>query len=644
MMGREFRDGRPGLRARTGTPIIIHGHARPPERKRGEPSGGAPRSPAAMSTTPRPVGALLAFVWLLLAPGTAHAKIAYTLHLDHPEQHSFRVQMIVSSPEKNLVIALPAWNALYQIRDFAYRVREVHAFLVPGSGREIALRKLDKQTWQVLLPAARPENDQIEIDYGIEWNDPGPFNSQLNEHHAFMNLAQILMYVPNRRNEEVLIGFEGVPAGWRAVTELVPAAQMKDSFSAESYDALVDAPVEIGKIDEFAFDNEGVHFRVVVDGKDWKRDRLEDCLRRITGYELQLMSGPPFKEYTFLFHIGTYADVGGGGMEHSYSTAIAATSVESAAAVAAHEFFHAWNVKRIRPQALEPVDYANEQYTRALWFAEGVTSAYAAYALERSGLWSRDQFYGDLSSQISDLEARPARKSQSVEESSLDTWLEKYDSYNTADRSISYYNKGQIIGVLLDLALRDATANHRSLDDVLRRLNVEYARQGKFYSDSEGIRAVVEEVSETSFETFFRRYVAGTEEIPYSSFLAFAGLELKVELTKTADLGFRPERSAGGVTVSAVEPGSAADAAGLRDADVVVSVNGQSVAKNPAAVLRELSPGETIELRLRRKGDELAISFPVGSHESRRYSIAEISHPTDRQHAIREGLLRGTTD
>ena len=597
-----------------------------------------------MSAARRSVGALLAFVLLLLAPRTAHANIGYTVHLDHPEQHSFRVQMIVSSHEKNLVIALPAWNALYQIRDFAYHVREVHAFLIPGPGREIALHKLDKQTWQVLLPAARAENDQVEIDYSIEWNDPGPFNSQLNEHHAFMNLAQILMYVPNRRDEEVLIGFDGVPAGWRAVTELAPAAQMKDSFSAASYDALVDAPVEIGKVEEFVFDSEGVHFRVVVDGKDWNRDRLEDCLRRITSYELRLMSGPPFQEYTFFFHIGAYADVGGGGMEHSYSTAISATSVESAVAVAAHEFFHAWNVKRIRPQALEPVDYAKEQYTRALWFAEGVTSAYAAYALERSGLWSKDQFYGDLASQISDLEARPARKSQSVEESSLDTWLEKYDPYNTADRSISYYNKGQIIGVMLDLAMRDATANHRSLDDVLRRLNVEYARQGKFYSDSEGIRAVVEEVSGTSFETFFRRYVAGTEDIPYSSFLAFAGLELKVELTKTVDLGFSPERSAGGVTVSAVEPGSAADAAGLRDADVVVSVNGKSIAKNPATLLRELSPGETIELRFRRNGDELDISFPVGSHESRRYSIAEISHPTDRQHGIREGLLRGTTD
>jgi predicted metalloprotease with PDZ domain len=589
-------------------------------------------------------GALLALVSLLVGARTAQASVAYRLEIDHRDEHLFRVQMVVPMRDEDLVVAFPAWNALYQIRDFSYRVRDVHAFLMAGSRREVALRKLDKQTWQVVWPSARPENGQVEIDYGVEWNDPGPFNSQLNEHHAFMNFAQILMYVPNRRNEEALVRFDGVPAGWQVLTELTPATPLHDSFTAASYDALVDAPAEIGKIDEFAFDNQGAHFRVAIDGKDWKRDRLEDCLRRITTYELQLMGGPPFKEYTFFFHIGGYAEVGGGGMEHSASTAIAASSVEAAAAIAAHEFFHVWNVKRIRPQALEPVDYTKEQYTRALWFAEGVTSAYAAYVLERSGVWSKDQFYHDLALQISDLESRPARKAQSVEESSLDAWLEKYDSYNTSDRSISYYNKGQIIGVMLDLSIREATANHKSLDDVLRRMNVEYAQRGRFYNESEAVRGVVEEVSGTSFEAFFGRYVAGTNPIPYSNFLASAGLELKIDTTKTADLGFSTVRSAKGIAVSGVQTGSAADAAGVRDADVIESVNGKSVAKEPASVLDGLSAGETVELRIRRDTSEMEISLVVGSRENRHYAVAEISHPTAKQNRIREGLLRGMTD
>jgi predicted metalloprotease with PDZ domain len=224
-------------------------------------------------------------------------------------------------------------------------------------------------------------------------------------------------------------------------------------------------------------------------------------------------------------------------MEHANSTVIAAETIDGAATVAAHEFFHVWNVKRIRPQSLEPVDYTKEQYTRALWFAEGVTDTYAAYTLERTGLYSKDQFYANLAEQIATVESRPAHVWQSAEESSLDAWFEKYDGYSVPGRSISYYDKGQILGVLLDLAIRDATDNHKSLDDVLRRMNDEYARQGKFYNDSQGIRAAVEEVSGKSFEDFFRCYVSGVDPIPYNEFLGIAGLELKTGSAQGADPG-----------------------------------------------------------------------------------------------------------
>lgn len=489
--------------------------------------------------------AALCWVLALLFALPAAATIRYRVSLDHPEQHVFHVAMTIETEQQNTVVALPAWNALYQVRDFAYRVRNVHAFAHSAHAVPLTVQPFDKQSWQISLPrpGADPAPDDVEIDYAIAWDDPDPFNSQLNEHHAFINLAEILMYVPDRRTEDITVAFENAPADWRIISEL-PAGTTVDSFAAPTYDALVDAPVEAGKFEEFEFDNAGAHFRAVVDANDWNnssRRRLEEALRRITGYELQLMGGPPFREYTFFFHIGPYADVGGGGMEHSNSTAIAATSVEHAAAVAAHEFFHAWNVKRIRPQTLEPVDYTKEQYTRALWFAEGVTNTYAAYTLERTGLWSKNQFYADLASQICELESRPARLWQSVEESSLDAWFEKYEVYSVPDRSISYYNKGQILGVLLDLAVRDATENRKSLDDVLRRLNDEYARAGKFYNDSEGIRAAVEQVSGKSFEDFFGRYVSGAGEIPYDDFLSIAGLELKIEAAQAGNQGARTD-------------------------------------------------------------------------------------------------------
>ncbi len=594
-------------------------------------------------------GSAIVFSILFAVVWPAGATIRYTIRLDHPEQHRFYVTMTIPHAGAGTTVAIPAWNALYQVRDFAYRIRDVQA-MTAGNGAEggpkLGLRKLDKQTWEIGNPGAAAEGNaapDVSIRYSIEWDDPGPFNSQLNEHHAFVNFAEVLMYVPTRRDEDTEVSFENSPAGWHFIAEL-PAGHDANSFTATSYDKLVDAPVEAGNFEEFEFDNEGAHFRVVVDGKDWNKGHLEEGLKRITGSEVKLMGGPPFQEYTFFFHIGPYPEVGGGGMEHSNCTAIGSGSVDSALQIAAHEFFHAWNVKRIRPQSLEPVDYTKEQFTGALWFAEGVTSTYASYTLERTGLWSKPEFYGDLGNQIEVLESRPAHLWQSVEESSLDTWFDKYDAYGQPDRSISYYNKGQILGVMLDLAIREATDNHKSLDDVLRRLNEEYTKQGKFYDDARGIRGVVEEVAGKSFGEFFARYVAGTEEIPYGDFLAAAGLSLKVETTQRADPGFYPGRSPEGLAVSAVTPGSAAEAAGLREGDVILQINGHAISPGRGALFAGLSPGETVKVQIRRAGREMEISYVLGSREDHRYSVSEIGNPTDLQRRIREGLLHGTTD
>ncbi|MGH9687430.1 MAG: M61 family metallopeptidase [Candidatus Acidiferrales bacterium] len=471
----------------------------------------------------------------------ASATIRYQVSISQPEQHIFHVQMEIPHAAAGETIAMPAWNALYQIRDFAYRVRDVeveHLSTGEATPRFSVAWELDKQDWSLGEmpghgdPAVRPTDDIV--SYSIAWNDPGPFDTQLTDHHAFINLAEILMYVPDRRDESSEVDFQSVPSGWKVIAQLASGPR-PDSFTASSYEALVDAPVEAGNSDEFEFDNDGAHFRVVVDSRDWDKGLLREALRRITGYELKLMGGPPFSEYTFIFHIGAFTDVGGGGMEHMNSTAIAATSTGRAAAIAAHEFFHAWNVKRIRPQTLQPVDYSKEQYTRALWFAEGVTSAYASYTLERTKLWSKEKFYEDLASQIADLQSRPARKWQSVEASSLDAWFEKYDDYNLPSRSISYYEKGQILGVMLDLAIRDATDNHKSLDDVMRRMNDEYAKAGRYYNDSEGVLRVVNEVSGKDFSDFFRRYVSGTDEIPYDQFLSVAGLRVNLSTASDGD-------------------------------------------------------------------------------------------------------------
>lgn len=594
---------------------------------------------------------LACFFFVRPAAATVHYKVS----LADPEGHVFQVVVGIPVRESDVVLALPAWNALYQIRDFSSRVRSLRAAVIvrsPSAPSGVGIGmihpdQLDKQTWDFRMGEQKGDerSEYLNVSYDIEWDDPGPFNSQLNAHHAFVNFAELLMYAPARRGEDVSVEFVDVPAGWRFASALAPG-QAANSFIAPSYDALVDAPVEIGKFEEFSFTEAGAPIRVIVDSKDWNKNRFEESLRRITGYELKLMGGAPFKEYTFFFRIGPYTEVGGGGMEHANCTAISAGSIEGAAATAAHEFFHLWNVKRIRPQTLEPVDFTKEQYTRALWFAEGITSTYGAYALERSGVFTKEQWYGDLGEQITDLQARPARLWQSVEESSFDAWLEKYDDYRQPDRSISYYNKGQIDGVLLDLAIRDATGNKKSLDDVMRGMNEKYAKAGKFYNDSEGIRGVVEEVASQSFEEFFRRYVAGTDEIPYDKFLAAAGLELKVDSSQLSDLGFRAGRTPGvGPIVAQVVTGSTAEAAGLQKGDVLLGLNGEGFPRNIRGWLRDHHAGEKVKLRVRRDGEEREITYALAQGGGdRHYSIVESSNPTDKQRRIREGMLHGTTD
>ena len=507
---------------------------------------------------------IVAWLLALALAAPARATIRYDVSLAHPERHQFHVTMTVPGAQGNVTVQMPAWDALYQIRDFGARVTDFRA--ADAAGNSLPVRRLDKSTWRVETLSGGPSGFQsraasaaasaeIRIQYTSFWDEPGPFDTQLNSDHAFINLAMILCYVPERRREDDVVHFADVPRDWRIAVELppdkaAPSAAFDANYDAPNYDALVDAPVEIGQFDEWTFtggtQGAGRTIRVVYHGERVDRDALTRMLSQIVNYEATMMGGAPFPEYTFFLHVGR--DYGGGGMEHANCTAISVDNFAQLANVGAHEFFHLWNVKRIRPQTLEPVDHTREMYTRALWFAEGVTSTYAAYTLVRTGLWSHAQFLADLGKQINELESRPARAWQSAEESSLDTWLDKYSLYNRPEFSISYYNKGQLLGVALDILIRDATDNRASLDDVMRRMNREYAERGRYYDDSAGVERAVEEVvseantnsapgAESAVEgdsgaraastaDFFRRYVSGTDEMPFADLLARAGLTL----------------------------------------------------------------------------------------------------------------------
>lgn len=457
---------------------------------------------------------------LVFAAIPSAATIEYSVSLAQPDQHLFRVTMTVPNVEEELVVAMPAWNAFYQIRDFAHRVQNVRA---RSEDAVLRVTKDDKQTWRITRVAnsERPL-ERVIIEYAVYWDDPGPFSSQLNSTHGFINPAMVLFYVPSRRGEDSRLKLTDVPTGWSAATALKPG-ETSFTFRAGNYDLLVDAPVEVSGFEETRLEVAGARIRLAVHGTDWDRSALSDSIRRIVAYQVGLMREVPFDEFVFIYHFGMG---GGGGMEHANSTAIDLGARGWAAGVTAHEFFHLWNVKRIRPRSLEPVDYSREQWTRALWFAEGVTNTYGAFTLVRTGLWSSRQFFDDLGDQMGELESRPAYRWQSAEQSSLDAWHERYPLYRRPEFSVSYYTKGQVLGVLLDVLIRDATNNRASLDDVLRHMNDEFARRGRFYDDSVHIRAAVEKVAGRDFGDFFARYVAGADALPFRTVLGLAGLTL----------------------------------------------------------------------------------------------------------------------
>lgn len=485
------------------------------------------------------------WVWAVALRGCAgragDQPLRYLLDLSKPASHRLWVTMTIAGAAPATEIQFPAWTNLYQMRNLVRDVRDLKARC---DGRSQKLARLDRNTWR-----SGPQScSDLEVSYAVRANEESPFSSALSKQHAFLNFGTLLFFLPQERGRGVRVKFI-LPAGWKMATLLEGE---RDEFKSSNYDNLVDSPTEAGEFQEYRYTQEGsgpdpagdgarqggAMYRVVVyaDPTAYSAvpnlgQRLLDSIRKITATETALMHDVPFSRYTFILHFQRRG--GGGGMEHRYGTAISLPAAGllqnwgQLETTLAHEFFHLWNVKRIRPQGLEPVDYTHGNDTSDLWFSEGVTSYYQELVLLRAGMINRETFYARLAAEIGRLEERPARLSQSVEQSGRDAWLEKYRAYNRPNRSISYYNKGELLGLLLDLGIRHASRNQHSLDDVMRRLNEDFARRGRFFTRAD-LRALIARFSPAfaDLDGFFPDYVSGTRELEYDTYLEFAGLHL----------------------------------------------------------------------------------------------------------------------
>jgi len=588
---------------------------------------------------------LLAAVLIFCTPALAQSPIRYSVSLANPEKHLVDVTMDLPPGAAMRELQLPVWNALYQVRDFSQFMTWIRA--EDGSGHTLPLNPINASRWQLqgALTGAR-------VEYEIFADSPGPFGAQFNSHHAFLNLAEILLYADDQRSSPQLVEFKNIPAQWKIGT---PLARQGSSYSAANYDRLVDSPVEISEFQERDITANCGKYRIILDLDNLVRapnaqsilDRITPSIERIVSAETTWMNDCPFDAYTFIYHFSDAPERGG--MEHASSTAItlSPSSVTGNLAVfnsiTAHEFFHLWNVKRIRPESLEPVDYTKANYTKALWFSEGVDSTVSGYMLLRAGLTDERSYLENLSQAISELENQPAHLTQSVEQSSLDAWLEKYSYYNLPGRSISYYNKGELLGILLDLKIRAASNDHASLEALFRYMNEHYAKQGKFFADTAGVRESAETLAHTSLRDFFSNYVSGVREIPWDDFFAPVGLHVVSFEQVFAYRGFdavqkfdRPN------VVVRVEPSSEAERAGLEANDVITRINGHTPSREIDRDIQALGPGAQLALTITREGAQHELHWTLGARKQTVYRLEDVANISSDKRARRQAWLFGS--
>ncbi len=581
------------------------------------------------------------------SPSNAQAEpTEYFVSLADSANHLAHVSVRLREGNGARVLEMPAWNALYQVRNFAANIENVRA--QDGSGAPVAINNVKTSEWQITGPTGC-----LVVNYDIYLNSPGPFGSTLNADHGFFNWAMVLMYSPAYRAEASSVRFLDVPTTWelRDVHVFGAAAPGKVDHAvgiARNYDELVDSPVEVGTFQQSSFQQDGATYHVVVHGNptDYDMGKLDTVLKQITHAEVDWMQDRPYDEYTFLYHFPH--GPAGGGMEHAYGTAIDVNAdrlrgdLLPLAEVTAHEFFHLWNVKRIRPQSLEPINYQAEMDTRALWFSEGVTSTVGDLMMVRSGLFDERQYLAQVAGEITELQRRPAHTWQSVEDSSLDAWFEGIAAYRSPERSISYYNKGEIDGILLDLRIRQVTNGAKSLRDLFQLMNDQYAKQHRFFPDSPGVEQAAESITGQSFGEFFGDYVAGVKEIPYDEFFQFVGLQVVPLTTRVATAGFTSTANLGGLPeIARVDPNSDAQRQGILPGDRVTAVNGAPAQAYLDEELSRLAPGTVIHLQLENRRGKREVDIRLGVRQEQSYEVRDLPAVTAAQRDHRAAWIHG---
>jgi predicted metalloprotease with PDZ domain len=633
------------------------------------------------------VRALCIFAFLSLAPSHALRaretsapvyKISYRLSMPNPASHLFEVRVdvrgLLAATADHVDFQMPRWSpGRYAVFDFAKNVQEasVSPYCKPDTKCERAsfrAERLDTQTWRAEARGA----DGVTFSYKVFADDLSGTFSQLDARHANFNGGSVFVYVVGHKQDATSLKIDA-PAGWKIINGGSKGTGQSE-FNFPNYDLLIDTPTEIAPdFNVQTFDVAGKTYRVVIHSmggdEGGRRAELAKSVERIVRVETERMPTPDYEQYTFLFHFDPTARRGDG-MEHLNSTQIIETGLlanrdvyEGALSTAAHEFFHVWNVKRMRPVGLGPWDFTRPVVTRGLWIAEGFTNYYGKLSLRRAGIWDDEQLFKSYAAAIGGIEnAQGSKLTSAVEASILAPFIDRSMSdqrTNLANTVVSYYPKGETLAVVLDLLIRGRTKGRASLDDVMRRAYEEfylksasdsYYLKGRGYTVEEFER-VASEAAGFDLSDFFRRHVYGVEPPPYDEALAYMGLRM----TRTPAEERRPQDA--GITtapvitsgttppasiVASVRKASPAELAGIRPGDEIISIGGREANAANWLELINATGGARFTIVVRRAGQSISFDItPTAEAARTTYRIDKDKAATAEARALREAWLAG---
>jgi len=561
--------------------------------------------------------------------------VSYAVDVTDPESGKIRVVMIVwNNVDDEVRLSIPAWApGAYRIVKYSKQVWNLEA---AGKGdAKLEVSPVDEQTWSV--KTGRVSRFSVRYELTID-------KLRMDKDHCFIAGPDTYLYLVEHKEAPCRVAFT-LPEGWKVGTGL----DLKDEvYSARDYDTFIDCPTELGKFELFSFEIDQATYELVVHAKGPVDGvKLVEMCRKIVVEQNKVFGPPPFKRYVFLYHFKD--SVGGRGLEHLNSTDIVmpynAIKIEPllAASVTSHEYFHLWNVKRIRPFELGPFDYSKIVRSKALWMCEGVTSYFGDRGLARSGIWREQQYLDHLAGEMETLQNNPDRKVTPIEKASQSVWDRK--DWPRVD----YYNKGELLGLLIDLKMRRASGGRKTLDDVMRRLYDQYvvgpARDGRgaigVGYPEDGILKALNEVSGEDWAGFCADYVSGVKELPYKEVMEDAGLAPTIAVVETPDLGVDLR----GSVIVYVPADGVADQAGVKLGDRIGAVNDVEVTRsNLREVLGKLKAGDDARLLLQRMAEKIEVTLPVKMRQRTVCRVKRAEAPTPLQKQLLDAWLGKARD